>query len=89
MKHSLLSAYISDHKFNIICLFETCRISESPSGDYNFKKPEYRFRSEDHPFNSQLGESLFTIKTYYYLKLLTLYCIILKNGQTYFKNLAV
>ena len=47
-KVSLLSAYISTHKFDIICLFETYLNSEIPSDDENLEIPRY-------PSNSKRG----------------------------------
>ena len=55
-KVSLLSAYISVHKFDIICLSETYLNSEIPSDDKNLEIPGYNLVREDHPSNSKCGE---------------------------------
>ena len=52
-KVSLLSAYISVHKFDIICLSETYLHSEIPSDDKNLEIPGYNLVREDHPSNSK------------------------------------
>ena len=54
-KVSLLSAYISVHKFDIICLSETYLNSETPSDDKNLKIGRYNLVREDHPSNSKRG----------------------------------
>ena len=54
-KVSLLSTYISVHKFDIICLSETYLNSEIPSDDGNLEIPEYNLVREDHPSNSKRG----------------------------------
>ena len=54
-KVSLLSAYISVHKFDIICLSKTYLNSEIPSDDENLKIPGYSLVREDHPSNSKHG----------------------------------
>ena len=54
-KFSLLSAYISVHKFDIICLSETYLNSEIPSDDENLEIPGYNLVREDHPSNSKRG----------------------------------
>ena len=54
-KVSLLSAYISVHKFNIICLSETYLNSEIPSDDENLEIAGYNLVREDHPSNSKGG----------------------------------
>ena len=54
-KVSLLSAYISVHKFDIICLSETYLNSEIPSDDENLEIPGYNLVREDHPSNSKRG----------------------------------
>ena len=51
-KISLLSAYISVHKFDIICLSETYLNSDIPSDDENLEIPGYNLVREDHPSNS-------------------------------------
>ena len=54
-KVSLLSAYISVHKFNIICLSETYLISEIPSDDKNLEILRYDVVRKDHSSDSSLG----------------------------------
>ena len=54
-KVSLLSAYISVHKFDIICLSEFYLNSEIPSDDENLEIPGYNLVREDHPSNSKRG----------------------------------
>ena len=54
-KVSLLSAYSSVHKFDIICLSETYLNSETPSDDENLKIGRYNLVREDHPSNSKRG----------------------------------
>ena len=54
-KVSLLSAYITVHKFDIICLPETYLNSEIPSDDENLEIPGYNLVREDHPCNSKRG----------------------------------
>ena len=48
-KVSLLSAYSSVHKFDIICL------SETSSDDENLEIAEYNLVREDHPSSSKRG----------------------------------
>ena len=48
-KVSLLSADISVHNFDIICLSETYINSEIPSDDENLEIPGYNLVREDHP----------------------------------------
>ena len=54
-KVSLLSAYSSVHKFDIICLSETYLNSETPSDDVNLEIAGYNLVREDHPSNSKRG----------------------------------
>ena len=54
-KVSLLSAYSSVHKFDIICLSETYLNSETPSDDENLKIAGHNLVREDHPSNSKRG----------------------------------
>ena len=54
-KVSLLLAYISVHKFDIICLSETYLNSQIPSVDKNLEIPGYNLVTEDHPSNSKRG----------------------------------
>ena len=54
-KVSLLSAYISVNKFDIICLSETYLNSKIPSDDKNLEMPGYNLVREDYPSNSKRG----------------------------------
>ena len=54
-KVSLLSAYTSVDKFDIICLSETYLNSKIPSDDKNLEMPGYKLVREDHPSNSKRG----------------------------------
>ena len=47
-KISLLTAYISIHDFDIICLSETYLMSTTDINDENLKIPGYMYRAE-HP----------------------------------------
>ena len=55
-KVSLLSAYSSVHKIDIICLSETYLNSETPSDDEYLEIAGYNLVREDHPSNSKRGE---------------------------------
>ena len=52
----IMLAYISVHKFDIICLFETYLISEIPSDEENLEIHGYNFVRGNHPSNSKRGE---------------------------------
>ena len=54
-KVSLLSAYISVYKSNIICLSETYLNSKIPSDDKNLEIAGYNLAREDNPSNSKRG----------------------------------
>ena len=54
-KVSLLSACISVHKFDIICLSEIYVNSEILSDDNNLEIPGYNLVREDHPSNGKHG----------------------------------
>ena len=54
-KVSLLSAYISVHKFDIICLSESYLNFEIPCDEENLEIPGYNLAREDHPSNSKRG----------------------------------
>ena len=51
MKISLLSAYISNHNFDILCLPETYLDSSISSNDNNLTIPGYDLYTADHPSN--------------------------------------
>ena len=55
IKVSHLSANISVHKFDIICLSETYLNSEIPSDDENLEIPEYNLVGENHPSKGKRG----------------------------------
>ena len=55
-KVSVLSAYISVHKFGMICISETHLNSEIPSDEEKMEIPGYNLVREDHPSDSKRGE---------------------------------
>ena len=55
IKVSHLSANISVHKFDIICLSETYLNSEIPSDDENLEIPGYNLAGENHPSKGKRG----------------------------------
>ena len=55
-KVSLLSAFISVHKLDIICLSETYLNSETSPDDDNLEIPGYNIIRKDHPSNTKRGE---------------------------------
>ena len=63
-KVSLLSAYISVHKFDIMCLSETYLNSKIPSDDENLEILEYNLVREDHPSNNKRGGVCVYYKNY-------------------------
>ena len=67
-KLSLLSVYIYIYKFDINCLSETYLSSKTSSYDKNLEIPGYSLVREDHPYNQEHGESVFTIKARSHLK---------------------
>ena len=69
-KFYLLSAYISVHKFDIICLSEIYLNSKILSDDENLEIAGYILVWEDHPSNSKVMESVFTIKAHSHVELL-------------------
>ena len=54
-KISLLSAFISVHKLDIICLSETYLNSETSPDDDNLEIPGYNIIRKDHPSNTKRG----------------------------------
>ena len=54
-KVSLLSAFISVHKLDIICLSETYLNSETSPDDDNLEIPGYNIIRKDHPPNTKRG----------------------------------
>ena len=65
-KVSLLSVYISVHKFDIICLSETYINSEIPSDDENLEIAGYNLVVKITHLIVNVVESLFTIKAHSY-----------------------
>ena len=55
MKISLLKAYITVHKFDIICLSETYLDSSTRHDDENLEIPGYDIARADHPTNTKRG----------------------------------
>ena len=56
IKLLLLRAYISSHKFDIICISKTYLNSDTSTVDENLKIAGYTFIRADHPFNSKRGD---------------------------------
>ena len=54
-KVSLLSAHISVHKFDIICLSGISLNSETSCDVSNLEIPGYNFVTDDHPSNTKFG----------------------------------
>ena len=54
-KVSLLSAFISVHKLDIICLSETYFNSETLPDDDNLEIPSYNIIRKDHPSSTKRG----------------------------------
>ena len=54
-KVSLLSAFISVHKLDIICLSETYLNSETSPDDDNLEIPGYNIIRKDQPSNTKRG----------------------------------
>ena len=65
---SPLSAYISVHKFDIICLSETYLNSEIPSDDENLEILGYNLVRELTHLTVNVEESVFTIKARFHLE---------------------
>ena len=57
-KVSLLSAFISVHKLDIICLSETYLNSETSPDDDNLEIPGYNSIRKDHTSNTKRGGNL-------------------------------
>ena len=54
-KVSFLSAFISVHKLNIICLSKTYPNSETSPHDNSLEIPRYNIIRKDHPSNTKRG----------------------------------
>ena len=67
-KVSLLSAYISVHKFDIICFSETYLNSEIPSDDENLEIAGYNLVVKITHLTVNVVESVFTIKAHSYFE---------------------
>ena len=52
---SLLRAYISTHKFDVICISETYLDSDTSDDDDNLKIAGYNLIRADHPSNTKQG----------------------------------
>ena len=59
-----LKAYIAVHKFDIICLSETCLDSSVAPDDDNLDISDYSLVQSDHPSNKRAGEFVYTRKTF-------------------------
>ena len=68
----LLKAYISVHKFDIICLSETCLDSTVPLDDDNLVISEYNLIRSDHPSNTKHGAVCLYYKNYLPLRVLNI-----------------
>ena len=55
IKLSLLRAYISTHKFDVICISETHLDSDKSDDDDNLKIASYNLMRADHPSNTKQG----------------------------------
>ena len=55
IKVSLLRAYISTHKFDVICISETYLDSDTSDDDDNLKIAGYNLIRADHPSNTKRG----------------------------------
>ena len=52
MKLSVLRAYLSTHKFDVICISETCLKYDTSTVDENLEIANCTFTRTDHPFNA-------------------------------------
>ena len=55
LKVSLLRAYISTHKFDVTCIFETYLDSNTSDDDNNLNIAGYNLIRADHPSNTKQG----------------------------------
>ena len=69
-KISLLTAFLSVNKFDIVCLSETFLNSEILTDDENLQIPGYSIAQVDHPSNIKRGGVCIYYKTLLPLKLL-------------------
>ena len=69
MKLSLLQAYITVHKFDVICLSETYLDSSILNDDDNLQISGYNLYKEDHPLNVKWGGVCIYYKGSFLLKI--------------------
>ena len=69
-KVQLLKAHLAVHKFDIVCLSETCLNSSFPCDDYNLDIPGYIMVRADHPANCKRGSVCVSYKNCLPLKVL-------------------
>ena len=72
IKVSLLIAYNSIHKYDIICLSETYLDSSTVLGDVSIEIPGYNLLRSDHSSNTKRGGVYVYYKSYLPLKLLNM-----------------
>ena len=75
----LLKAYISVHKFDIICLSETYLDSAVPIDDDNLVISRYNLIRSDHPSNNKRGGVCLYYKNYLPLRVIILNISYLKE----------
>ena len=61
IKVSLLRAYVSAHKFNVICISETYLDSDTSDDDDNLKIAGYNLIRADHPSNTKWGGAFYNL----------------------------
>ena len=69
-KVSLLKAYLTVHKFDIICLSETYLDRNIASDNDNLEFSEYSLIRSDHPSNSKCGDICIYYKNFLHLRVL-------------------
>ena len=70
VKLVLLKAYNSVHKFDIICLSESCLDSNILLDDSNLKIPSYNLVRSDHPSSKKRGDVYIHFKSYLSLRII-------------------
>ena len=73
IKVSLLRAYISTHKFDVICISETYLDSDTSDDDDNLKIAGYNLIPADHPSNTKRGDVCIYYKHSLAFKLLNIH----------------
>ena len=68
----IVKAYISVHKFDIICLSETYLDSTVPLDDVNLVISGYNLIRSDHPSNTKRGDVCLYYKNYLPLRILNI-----------------